>query len=134
MQSEIHSDIDLYDSDRAALQQVVAILNGNIGKRRDVDAFAREATERIAEAGFVAQVVVKEDPAEDHLPRHERTYYPQVSLIGRIEPESEFDHDKMGHEVRSDLLGLRGGDNRQRTQVGQPGFESRSSGLVVPRE
>ena len=123
--SELASEIDLYDHDRLAINKVVHQLRQSIGKRRDTEGFAREVMDRFAEAGFYVDVSLS---TEDN-----HTINTEIVITGRIEPEAEFDHDRMGHEVRSNLLGVKGQDNVQKTVVGQTGFSSTPSGLIVPR-
>lgn len=120
----------LYDHERLAINKVATALMDNIGRHRELSSFQREARERFAEIGFVVRVDFYEDPNEEHLTG---TQIPQISLLGRCEPlkVGEFDHDQMGHEVRSNILGVKGQDNLQKTQV-VPGWASTKSGIVVP--
>lgn len=121
---------DLYDSEKIAISKVSTALMDNINKHRELGAFQREVRERYAEIGFVARCDFYESQYEDHLPKSERTQYPEITLIRRCEPTGEFDHDKMGHEVRSNILGVKGQDSVQKTHVAG-GFTT-PSGLIVP--
>lgn len=124
----------LYDHERIAINKVMQVLAENIGSHRELGAFQREVRERFAEIGFVARCDFYEDEA-DTRPKGERTQIPQITITGRTEAMKvgEFDHDRMGHEVRSNILGVKNQENVQKTQVGQAGFERRSSGLIVPK-
>lgn len=123
----------LYDSERLAINQVTTTLMENIGKHRELGSFQREVRERFAEIGFIARCDFYESRHEDHLPKDERTQYPEITLVGRCDPMQvgDFDHDKMGHEVRSNIIGNKDQDNVQKTQVA-PGWSQSGSGLIVP--
>lgn len=120
----------LYDHERLAINRLMTTLMDNIGSHRELSAFQREVRERFAEIGFVVRVDFYEDPREEHL---SGAQIPQITLVSRCDPlkVGEFDHDRMGHEVRSNILGVRGQDNTQKTQVA-PGWASTKSGIVVP--
>lgn len=120
----IASDIDLYDSDRLAINQVVHDLQNSIGKRRDPEGWAKEILERFGLAGYYVDVRLVE--LEDG------TIGTAITITGKVEEGEEFDHEKMGHEVRSNILGVKGQDNLQKTQIGQTGFSRTNSGLIVP--
>ena len=122
----------LYDSERIAINKVMAVLSEKIGQGMEGSAFMREVRERFAEIGFVVRCDFYRDE-NDPRPCDERPWLPTITPIGRTEKQGEFDHDKMGHEVRSNILGKNAQGNVQKVQVGQPGFEQRSSGLIVPK-
>lgn len=122
---------DLYDSERLAINKVTTEIMSNVNKHRELGSFQREVRERFAEIGFVARCDLYESQHEDHLPKSERTQYPEITLIRRCEPTGEFDHEKMGHEVRSNILGEKGRDSTQKTQV-KAGWSRSGSGLIVP--
>lgn len=133
-EDEPMEDFDQFlDSERIEINRVFAELRENIGKHRERSSFQREARERFAEIGFVVRVDFYQSLHEDHLPEDERTHYPEISFLGRCEPVKigEFDHERMGHEVRSNIIGKKGQDNVQKTQIA-PGFSSTKSGLIVP--
>ena len=121
---------DLYDSERIAINKVMASLMEKMGATVEGSAFQREVRERFAEIGFVVRCDLWKDE-DDPRPWDERPWIPSITLLGRTEASGEFDHERMGHEVRSNILGEKGRDSVQRTQVA-PGWSSTSSGLVVP--
>ncbi len=120
---EFNVEIDLLDSERAIILEVYRHLQATSeGKHRTIDGFVREAMDRYHDAGFYVDVRMFSD--EGYLgPESERVWYPKIVVVGKVEGKAEFDHDQMGHEVRSDILGLRGGDDRQNISVA-PGFSS----------
>lgn len=132
MTTELDSDIELYDSDRIALRQIVDALSASsTGKQRSIDGFAREVLDKFAAAGFYVDVRMFTDEGYSG-PESERVWYPKIVITGRIEKDAEFDHERMGHEVRSNILGVPGQDDVQKKTVGQTGFSRASSGLIVP--
>jgi hypothetical protein len=121
---------DLYDSEQIAINQVSNTLARLIGTGMEGSAFQREARERFAEIGFVVRCDLKKDML-DPRPWDEKPWIPEISLIGRTEKQGEFDHDRMGHEVRSNILGKNAQGSVQKTQVA-PGWSQSGSGLIVP--
>jgi hypothetical protein len=129
-----YEDFDQFlDSERIAINKVMAALRQHIGQGMEGSAFQREARERFAEIGFIARIDLKKD-MNDSREWNEKPWIPDISLVGRCEPVKvgEFDHEKMGHEVRSNIIGKKGQDNVQKTTVGQTGFSATKSGLIVP--
>ena len=121
---------DLYDSERIEINRVMASLMEKMGATVEGSAFQREVRERFAEIGFVVRCDFWKDE-DDPRSWDERPWIPSITLLGRTEKQGEFDHERMGHEVRSNILGKKDQDNVQRTQVA-PGWSQSSSGLVVP--
>lgn len=124
-------DLEIYDSERVALNKVFTKISESVGQVRNLDAFAREIEERIAEVGFVARVRLydAEDPNTGA-----KFIHPQVTILRRIDPETEgFDHDRMAHEVQTDLLGKGHGDVRTKSSTAVSGFTQGKSGLYVPK-
>lgn len=124
---------DLYDSDRIAISRVLGEISQKTGTQVEGGAFQREVRERFAEIGFVVRCDLKKDML-DPRPWDDKPWMPDISLIGRVEAQGEFDHERMGHEVRSNILGKKGQDNVQKTHVA-PGFAGGSvtpSGLHLP--
>jgi len=121
---------DLYDSERIEISRVLAAISQNTGKQVEGGAFQREVRERFAEIGFVVRCDLKKDML-DPRPWEDKPWMPDISLIGRVEKQGEFDHERMGHEVRSNILGKKGQDNVQKTHVA-PGWSQSSSGLITP--
>lgn len=119
---------DLYDTEKIQVRDVFRQLNEATGSHREVSAFQREVRERFAEIGIEARCDIYSEPHKDRL---EGVQVPRVTLIRRIEKVEEFDHERMGHEVRSNVLGEKGRDNVQKTQVA-PGWSKSGSGLIVP--
>lgn len=127
----VQSDVELYDSDRLELTRLVNWLNReNVGKRRNPKKYAEELVERFFKAGFHVEVrmYVLEDPETEEI----KEWQPSIIIEERVDPEEEFDHDKMGYEVRSDILGVNQQGNVQRKMVGQAGYGRTKSGLIVP--
>lgn len=127
-------DFDQFlDSERIEINKVFATLRENIGNHRELSSFQREARERFAEIGFVVRVDFFESEHEDHLRPEDRTQYPEITFLGRCDPVKvgEFDHERMGHEVRSNILGKKGQDSVQKVQVA-PGWAQSGTGLIVP--
>lgn len=123
---------DLYDSERIAINHVMGALADKIGKGGiEGSAFQREVRERFAEIGFVVRCDFYRDD-DDPRPWDDRPWIPQITLVGRTEQQGEFDHDQMGHEVRSNILGKNAQGDIQNKSVGQTGFERRKSGIIVP--
>jgi hypothetical protein len=121
---------DLYDSERIAISGVMAALGQRIGTGMEGSAFQREVRERFAEIGFVARCDLKKDML-DPRPWDDKPWVPDISIIGRTEKQGEFDHERMGHEVRSNILGKNEQGAVQKTQVA-PGWSQSKSGLVLP--
>ena len=121
---------ELYDSERLAISRVMDSLSQSIGTPREGSAFQREVRDRFAEIGFVVRCDLKKDE-NDPRDWDDRPWIPDISIIGRTEKQGEFDHERMGHEVRSNIIGEKGRDSTQKTQVGQTGFTT-TSGIIVP--
>lgn len=121
---------DLYDSEKIKVREVFFALKEGTMQHREMGAFQREVRERFAEIGIVARCDFYERPDEKHL---EGVQVPSITLIRRCEPTKvgDFDHDQMGHEVRSNIIGKKDQDNVQRTQIA-PGWGQSKSGLIVP--
>lgn len=126
-------DVELYDSDRAALQGLVRWLNQRLssGGPQRIEAVADEIMERLYKLGFESEVRFSTDDNYTG-PEEERIWYPSVYLTARVDPEAEYDHERQGHEVRSDILGLNPQGDVQKKAVGQTGFTQTGSGLFVP--
>lgn len=127
--STLESEIDLYDSDRLALNKVINTLAQAVGTLRSLEGYRQEIMDRFFEAGFLTDVRVFEAEVEG---TGDKVFHFKVVLTGRAEKEEEFDHERQAHEVQSDLLG--GGKNSVRgTSVSMAGAFSRTdSGLFVP--
>ncbi len=129
---EVFDYDDLYDSERLAISRVMAALSQHVGTTSEKSAIQREVRDRFSDIGFVARCDFYKDD-DDPRPWNERPDMPQITIVGRTEKQGEFDHDRMGHEVRSNILGKNAQGDVQSKTVGQTGYESRKSGIVVPK-
>lgn len=131
MSDTLESDIELYDTDRLTLNKVVRSLQDSIGKRREPQKWAEEVLERFEEAGFYTDVRLVE--LDDGAIGTAITLTGRVDEVGTVGGK-EFDHDRMGHEVRSNLLGKNVQGNLNKTFVGQTGFSGTrtKSGIILP--
>lgn len=127
---EIEEIEEIYDSEQIQIDRVMASLSQRIGTGMEGSAFQREVRERFAEIGFVARCDLKKD-LEDPRPWDDKPWVPSISIVGRTEKQGEFDHERMGHEVRSNILGKNEQGAVQKTQV-SPGWAKSGSGLIVP--
>ncbi len=94
---DIESAIELYDHDRATVARVVSRLQAHVGTRREKQAFLREVAERFAEAGYLVDIeLTTTDGGGDDV-----TFYPTVTIAGRVDIEPDYDHDRQRHEVRA---------------------------------
>lgn len=93
--------VDLYDTEYLRARQVLRQLRQHTGTHRDRGSFEREVRERFAEIGLVARVMWYQGVADG-----QDMLFPDITIVGRVEPELEFDHDRMAHEVRANVLGL----------------------------
>ena len=122
---------DLYDHERKDIERVYASLAANIGTDRTLASLEQEAIERFGEIGFEAKVLFYEaqNPATG-----EKYVMPQISIVGRTERMGEFDHARQQHEVQTDLLGRRGGDDVRHSKPVAMGdnFKRGKGGLYVP--
>lgn len=117
---------ELYESDKARLRDIAQVMysryrEGKLLTPVEESArrakYARELSERIAEAGFSSDVLwewesEERDPTDQELPARyspcvsdnpddQNIYYlPQVIITGRVDTLREYDHDKQKHEVR----------------------------------
>lgn len=126
---DISSSIELYDSDVNVIKRVAQRLSEKVGTNQPLEAFANEIVGRFREAGYETEVIcheVYEDEAQERVSH----YTFAVQIEGRVEAESEYDHDRQRHEVRSNVKGEKGRDSTQPVSVG--GFGKTKSGLYVP--
>lgn len=123
---------DALDSEVIAINRVNAVLSAHIGRGVELSALQREVRERYAEIGFVARCDFYKD-MNDPRPWKDKPEIPRITVVGRTEKQGEFDHERMGHEVRSNILGKNKQGDVQQKIVGQTGFERKGSGLIVPK-
>lgn len=127
----VQSDVELYDSDRAALAGLVNFLNArHLNHTKDPERFAKEVVERFFAIGFHTEVRIF--VLEDRVTGEVAGWEPSIIIEDRVNPEEEFDHDRMRYEVRSDILGMNAQGNIQQKAVGQAGYNRTKSGLIVP--
>lgn len=107
----VTSTINLYDSEIIKVEGILEKLNERRTKtsRMSYEAFTDEAKNRFLEAGLVTSVrwyeagVEREDGTMQKI---EGTLIPEIVITGRTDKKFAFDHDRMSHEVQSDLLQL----------------------------
>lgn len=95
---EVHSLIQLYDSEILQCEKVLAELNKSQGKRRDLEDYRKEIIGRFEEVGLVVTVLVYDTTIES-------VYAFDIQIEGRT-GKFDYDPDQMVHEVREDILEL----------------------------
>lgn len=95
------SGIEILDSEMLEIEQVMNSLKDKTygGRRLDRGQFDSEIQERFGRIGFKVHVLWYETDEPDMI-------MPEITIVDRTEKVGEFDHDKMFHEVTSDILGL----------------------------
>jgi hypothetical protein len=94
--------IEPYDSELLKIEEVLGTLQARARKgSQNLEGFVREAKDRFAEIGFEVDVKMHTSNVPD-------VFVPEIELIGRIDKDHEFDHERMAHEVRSNILDLPG--------------------------
>lgn len=140
--TELGSEIYLYDHDVLAIEAVIEKLNESRLRPTTVDGWRREIEERFAEAGFTVSVVLRQLEAVERpdgtLAKVTGTYiYNTITITGRVEKQGEFDHDLQRHEVQANIRNLDQPDApKKKTSVSMatgPNVVRRDSGLYVPR-
>ena len=124
---------ELYEAEKATLTQIGLVMRNRYASatlltpREQVDRrnrYAKELTERCAEAGFVADVEwvwasdekdadgipLRESPCVSDDPDDPNHYYiPRLIISGRTEVLKEYDHDRQSYEVRGGVFdGVKG--------------------------
>jgi hypothetical protein len=108
----VSSQVNLYDSEIIAIEKVLEKLNGRREKtaRMSYEAFTDEVKNRFHEIGLVVSVLWFEAGAEQPdgtLKKIEGTLIPEIVIKARTDAKTfAFDHERMQHEVQSDLLEL----------------------------
>ena len=92
--------VELYHSDILTIEAVLAEVNKMQGTRQNLEMFVSEVEGRFAQVGFRVEVITFQDINDPEF------YGFNFVIRDRIEPEAEFDHEKMAHEVQHDILGL----------------------------
>lgn len=108
----VTSQVNLYDSEIIKIEEVLERLNERREKtaRMSYEAFTDEAKNRFLEIGLVASVLWYEAGVEQEdgsMQKVDGVLIPEILIKARTDAGTfQFDHDKMGHEVQSDLLQL----------------------------
>lgn len=129
-------DLELYDSERVEIRKVFAALSQSVGQRRSLQSFEQQAHDMFGKIGFRVRVLFYE--AEDET-TGEKFIHPQITILGRIEPEEEFDHARMAHEVQTNVLGEKDAPEKvlpSKTSLaglGGSSFFQNKKGLYVPK-
>lgn len=132
MSNEIQTDIDLYESEIMQIgRKVMPALQRAAGRtmqsQRDYDTFAREVNNRFAEIGLIAHVVSWSELP----PRNSGVWSPQISIMGRHDPEPEHDHERHRWEVQRNIAGRDQAEGTDAVPVAMPG--PKASPLWTPR-
>jgi hypothetical protein len=133
MSNAIDTDINLYDSEVLQIgRKVLPALQRAAGRRmqsqRDYESFGTEVTNRFAEIGLIAHVVSWK---EIRRPGYDNVWSPQISIMGRINPEDEHDHEKHRWEVQRNVLGKDQPAGTDAVPVAMPG--GKTGPLWTPR-
>jgi len=108
----VSSEVNLYDTEILAVEKVLDKLNERRQKtsRMSYEAFGDEARNRFHEIGLVASVRWYEAGVEQPdgtLKKVEGTLIPEIVIKARTDSKTfQFDHERMQHEVQSDILQL----------------------------
>ena len=102
----VGASIELYDSDILNIEEVLLKLNEKVGRQLNFEDFEREVKGRFAEIGLRTEVAWFRYAVEGK--QVEGGAMPEITVTGRIEPEREFDHDRLRHEVTQNILELPG--------------------------
>jgi hypothetical protein len=108
----VSSQVNLYDTEILAVEKVLDKLNERRAKtsRMSYDAFTTEVKERFHEIGLNVSVLWYEAGAEQpdgSLKKIDGTLIPEILIKSRTDAKTfTFDHDRMAHEVQSDILQL----------------------------
>lgn len=108
----VTSQVNLYDSEIIKIEEVLEKLNERRDRtaRMSYEAFTEEAKNRFHEIGLIVSVLWYEAGSEQpdgSLKKLEGVLIPEIVIKGRVDSKTfAFDHDKMSHEVQSDLLQL----------------------------
>lgn len=108
----VTSQVSLYDTEIIAIEKILEKLNERRGKtsRMSYEAFTDEVKNRFHEIGLVVSVLWYEAGAEQPdgtLKKIEGTLIPEILIKTRTDAKTfAFDHERMQHEVQSDILQL----------------------------
>lgn len=92
---------EILDSEMLEIERTLELLRRRVegGRRVDRGQFDSEIVDKFGSIGFKVVVNWYETDVENLI-------MPEITITGRTEKVGEFDHDKMFHEVTSDILGL----------------------------
>lgn len=112
-QTEIDCQIQLYDHDFFPLEEAfakipTAVVGANFTQAR------RIIEEIFQEKGFAVKAMM-------WTTQYPNRFIPEVTIVGRVERQAEFDHERQAHEVQHGLLG-----------IDEPGAITLKGGLKTP--
>lgn len=106
----VSSQVNLYDSEIIEVEKILEKLNKRRVSRTSYEAFTDEIKSRFHEIGLVASVLwyeAGEEQPDGSLKKIEGVLIPEILIKARTDAKTfTFDHDRMQHEVQSDLLQL----------------------------
>jgi hypothetical protein len=96
-----------YDSE---MKEITA-LHRALGERfstglHNFNAVEREIRDRFASIGFLVDINWYEFEVNGQKFDPSKAAMPEITITGRIDKTAGFDHDRMQHEIRSDVLGF----------------------------
>lgn len=106
----VSSQVNLYDSEIIEVEKILEKLNKRRVSRTSYEAFTDEVKNRFHEIGLVASVLwyeAGEEQPDGSLKKIEGVLIPEILIKARTDAKTfSFDHERMQHEVQSDLLQL----------------------------
>ncbi len=121
----INAEVDLYDSEVIAVRGVIEALNQTRHtKATTVEGWRREIIQRFEDVGLKVRVTLHEiEEVEVGTGVSPGQIMTSITIVGRLDEMKvgDFDHDRKGHEVRSNILGL-----------DQPGATGKAAPITVP--
>lgn len=115
-ESSLESDVELYDTDRVALNGALQKIQASVGTRQNLEDFRQRIVGMLWDIGFKSDVRVFEGFMEND-PSRDTMYFFKIVLNGRVTVEKEYDHDRQQHEVIHDVLGIKDHDGPKKTSV-----------------
>lgn len=95
---------NLYDSEQVTIRQVLGrVMEGKAASPQSAKRVAKEMCERLYDAGFVADVAMN---IGRHRVTGELMWIPEVTIMDRVEHETEHDYDQHQHEVIRNVAGV----------------------------
>lgn len=102
------SEFQLLDSEVKAVGDLWAELQHKYqNEPYSIDGFDRMVKDRFAGIGFIVDVKWYSATADGHTPL-EGVYIPEIEVLNRLDPDAEFDHERMAAEVQANVLDLPG--------------------------